>query len=420
VTLEELRLRMKDDDLGGKPYQMTDQERHEAMEYLTAPNLLDRVAADFEACGMVGNTNACVLAYLCTVSRLIEQPLGALIVSRSGAGKSFLQDMVSDFTPEESLYKISRMTGQSLFYRGRNSLRYKLLSIEEDEGMKDGLYSVRILLSSQRLHLQGVNKDTAGNGLIAFDNIVEGPVSVMISTTNLADFDHETLTRFFTIFLDESPEQTAKILDHQDRMGTLDGLRLKEQRRRIVALHRNIQRLLKPLSVVNPVGTGMKYPPEILNARREKTKVQSLLKIIAMLHQHQRPIKQVTFYGATLDYIEVMQQDVDAVLRIAGDILRQSIDELPKLCRELLAYIHALVNEQYERLSKQDPELQPWKVSFTRKELMDRCKWSRWHLEEHLRELEEAGYIVQRMGRRGQRYAYCLVEETLPDLPTLT
>jgi hypothetical protein len=36
-----------------------------------------------------------------------------------------------------------------------------------------------------------------------------------------------------------------------------------------------------------------------------------------------------------------------------------------------------------------------------------------------LRELEEAGYIVQRMGKKGQRFAYGLIEETLPEPPEI-
>ncbi|MFP4418842.1 MAG: hypothetical protein ACOC4C_05535, partial [Fibrobacterota bacterium] len=48
-----------------------------------------------EACGMVGNKDVNVLAYLGALSRMTERPFGTLIVSRSGAGKSFLQDMVA-------------------------------------------------------------------------------------------------------------------------------------------------------------------------------------------------------------------------------------------------------------------------------------------------------------------------------------
>jgi hypothetical protein len=107
------------------------------------------------------------------------------------------------------------------------------------------------------------------------------------------------------------------------------------------------------------------------------------------------------------------------VKRIAGDVLRQSLDDLSKMCRELLGYIHELVDEKYSRERKSNAELERWQVSFTRKELMGRSRWSRWHLEEHLAELEKAGYIAHRIGKKGQRYSYNLVEETIPELPDI-
>ena len=100
-------------------------------------------------------------------------------------------------------------------------------------------------------------------------------------------------------------------------------------------------------------------------------------------------------------------------------MLRQSLDELSKLCRELLGHIHTLVNEKFTEAHKLERNLEYWQVTFTRKQLRERCRWSRWHLEEHLKELEEAGYITRRMGRKGQRYAYALVEDTIPEPPLL-
>jgi hypothetical protein len=93
----------------------------------------------------------------------------------------------------------------------------------------------------------------------------------MISTTNPSAFDHESLNRFFTLFLDESREQTQAILTHQQRMAGPDKIRMKMDRGRIQKLHCNVQRLLKPVLVLNKIGTGILYPADVLNTRRENT-----------------------------------------------------------------------------------------------------------------------------------------------------
>jgi hypothetical protein len=313
------------------------------------------------------------------------------------------------------------MTGQSLFYKGKDGLKNKLMVIEEDEGMKDAIFSIRILLSKQKLHLQGLKTDQQTGEMRDYENVVEGPASVFIATTDQAAFDHEALNRFLIVYLDESPEQTKRILEHLDRMDTLQGLEIRENQKHIASLHQNIQRLLKPVVVLNPVGTGLNYPPEILHSRREKTKLQTLIKVVALLHQHQRPRKTRRIHGKEIEYIEVTQADVDAVHRYAGDILRHSLDDLSKLCRELLRDIHDLVDDKYRAQDNTDDKrLERWEIVFTRKELMDRCGWSMWHLREHLEDLVERGYLVERRGKQGQRYAYSLVIDDIPELPTLT
>lgn len=420
TVLESLRLRKKDtEDSGHKRYEMSEEEKREALEYLRSPDLIERIAADFAACGMVGNRNQCLLAYLGALSRLTEQPFGTLIVSRSGAGKSYLQDMIAAFTPEESLLRMTRLTGQSLFYQGKEGLKHKLLSIEEDEGMQEAMYSIRVLLSSQRLCLHGLKSDPKTGEFHAYENTVVGPAAVMISTTNLAAFCFENVNRFFVVFLDESREQTAAILEHHSRMVGIEKMRLKQTRKRVERLHRNVQRLLKPVTVVNRLGSGIVYPADILNTRRECTKTESLIETVALLHQYQRTVQSQRVLGEQCQYIEVTAEDIQAVHAIAGDILRQSLDEMPKLCRDLLGFIHALVAEKYKAAAKEEHRPERWQVTFTRKELQEASRWSRWHLEEHLKELEESGYIVQRMGKRGQRYAYSLVEERMPPQPDI-
>jgi DNA primase catalytic core len=419
TVLEELRLRKKEEDAKPKVYHLSPEEAAAAMEYLCAPNLLERIAADFEACGMVGNRNNCIIAFLVSISRLLEKPLGALTISRSGAGKSFMQDLIGRFAPDEGLCKITRLTGQSLFYKGKAGIKHKTLIIEEDEGMKDAMFAIRVLLSSQRLNLESVRHDQKSGEMRDFTNVVEGPVSVLIAGTDKAAFDDETANRFFTLYLDESREQTQRILAHQDRMDSAEGLEIRARQKIIAKLHQNVQRLLQPLQVVNPIGTGIKYPPEILHCRREKTKIQTLIKAVALLHQHQREVKEKDVLGSVVKYIEVAQSDVDAVKEIAGEILRHSLDDLSQLCRDLLHHIHDLVEEKFVAARKEEAHLERWQVAFARKELMDRTRWSRWHLEEHLRELEQAGYIASRMGKRGQKFSYCLVIETIPELPDI-
>lgn len=322
---------------------------------------------------------------------------------------------MSSFVPEENLMQLTRLTGQSLFYLSKQGLKHKFLTIEEDEGMQEAMYSIRTLLSSQRLRLHGLKSDTKSGEFTSMEKVVEGPASVMITTTDSSRFDHETLNRFFVLYLDESAEQTEKILAFKRKAAGEDKIKLHHSRQRLTRLHKNIQRLLKPVVVKNFIGHGIQYPASILNIRREDDKVETLINTVALLHQYQREIKEERLCGISTNYIEVKQSDIDAVVDFAGDILGHSLDELSPLCRELLLHIHSLVDEKHSVLHKSFPDLARWQVSFTRKELKERCNWSIWHLMQQIKTLEELGYIAQRFGRQGQKYAYGLVADDIPE-----
>ena len=73
-----------------------------------------------------------------------------MIQSRSAAGKSFLQDTVLSLIPEDEVIKYTRLTDQALFYKESDSLRHKILAIEELDGTSGAIYSIRSIRAPKR------------------------------------------------------------------------------------------------------------------------------------------------------------------------------------------------------------------------------------------------------------------------------
>ncbi len=113
---------------------MSAADEAEALALLKTPDLLARIVADFDACGLVGEATNKLVGYLAATSRKLGGPLAIVVQSSSAAGKSSLMDAVLAFMPEEERIKYSAMTGQSLFYMGETSLKHKILAIAEEEG----------------------------------------------------------------------------------------------------------------------------------------------------------------------------------------------------------------------------------------------------------------------------------------------
>ena len=119
---------------------MTEEEKREALSTLKSKDLLKRIVDDFIGIGFIGEKQNKLLGYIAAVSRLQPDPLALLVLSRSGAGKTSLQDAVCKFVPPEAAIQYTRLTGQSLFYRDQNALKNKVLAIEEEDGMREAMY----------------------------------------------------------------------------------------------------------------------------------------------------------------------------------------------------------------------------------------------------------------------------------------
>jgi hypothetical protein len=72
-----------------KPASMNEAEQSTAMQLLRDPNLVQRILADFAACGMVGEETNKLMGYLAAVSRKLEQPLAIVVQSSSAAGNMY-------------------------------------------------------------------------------------------------------------------------------------------------------------------------------------------------------------------------------------------------------------------------------------------------------------------------------------------
>jgi DNA primase len=215
AALEAERIAMREHGNTPAVAPMSDEERKEAHGALKNKDLLDTIAEDFAAIGYIGERVNKLIAYIAAVSRLQPDPLAVLVLSRSGAGKTSLQDAVCKFVPPESVIQYTRLTGQSLFYRDKNALKNKVLAIEEEDGMREAMYSIKTLISSQRLSVAATRADAKTGKFSVDEYTVTGPVVVMVSTTNPDALDDETKQRFLILTIDETPEQTQRILQAQ-------------------------------------------------------------------------------------------------------------------------------------------------------------------------------------------------------------
>jgi hypothetical protein len=383
---------------------------HEAaLALLRDPQLIERIVADFDRSGLVGEEANTLVAYLACVSRKLAAPLAIIIQSTSAAGKSTLMDAALALVPEEDRVHYSAMTGQSLFYLGEQSVKHKILAIAEEEGVRQAAYALKVLQSQGELTIASTGKDPATGMLVTQEYRVEGPVMLFLTTTAI-DLDEELLNRCLVLTIDESREQTRLIQRRQRTRRTLPGLLAKAEADDVLALHRNAQRLLRPLAVVNPYAEQLTFLDDRTRTRRDHAKYLTLIESIALLHQHQRPVRTVNRGGKAIEYVEVELADVALANRLAHEVLGRSLDELPPQTRRLLRLIDGFVAE---RAATQALERQ--EVRFTRRELRQVAGMSEAALRVHVERLVDLEYLLPHAGRNGQRFVYELLFDGRPE-----
>jgi hypothetical protein len=403
--LEAIRAARKAEAAPQDGYAMTPDEEAEARELLKRPDILERVARDLEALGYVGENANKKIGYLITISRKLESPLSGVIISRAGAGKSRLMEALADLVPPEDLVSYTRITPQALYYAPNRSLKNKLMVAGEDEGLLGSDYAIRELISSKKIKLAAPMKDQVNGRMTTAEYEVEGPIALLFSTTQPA-IHYENATRCFLLSLDESAEQTERVLNFQRRRKTLDGIMRAIEARSLRRVHQNAQRLLKPLLVVNPFAEGLRFSALKIESRREHDKYLSLIEAVAFLKQHQREVKRLPADGREVQYIEVTQEDIADADRLMTEAFGDQDKELSGPSRRLLELVRKLVDERSQAL-----EIEPKAYQFNRREIREYTGWSDNQIKAHIKRLEEFEYLSVKAGDRGKMYRYALGRE---------
>ena len=382
---------------------ISDNEKAQALELLNDPDLLSRILSDFSRCGVVGEETNKLVGYLAASSRKLDKPLAIVIQSTSAAGKSSLMDAVLDMMPEDERVHYSAMTGQSLFYMGETNLKHKILAIAEEEGAENASYALKLLQSDGQITIASTGKDESTGNMVTKEYTVEGPVMLFFTTTAI-DIDEELLNRCTLLTVNESREQTRAIHEAQRKRRTLEGLQAKLEKSALIKLHRNAQKLLRPLAVINPYADQLTFLDDKTRTRRDHEKYLTLIDTIAFIHQYQRDVKTVSTGDKQVSYIEVQLSDIETANRLAHEVLGRTLDELPAQTRKLLKRIQNMVQSECKKQSVEQKDYR-----FSRREIREFTGWSDGQLKIHCGRLTELEYLLVHRGGRGQNLVYELL-----------
>jgi len=383
-ALEAYRLQ-RIEALQQKPEQvkeMSQAERQAALKELQHPNLLQRTAQLLEQCGIVGEQQNSLVAYLIYGTRKQPIPLHVMFLGSSGSGKTYLQERISELMPPEDRIEITQITDNALYYFKQEELKHKLILIEDLDGAMTVFYPLRELQTKRRISKTVTLKDSKGN-LKTITLTVEGPVCVSGCTTKEKIYE-DNANRCILLYTDMSKDQDRRINQYQTRLSA--GEINHEREQQYQRLFQNMQRLLRPITIINPYARYIQLPEAVFKPRRTMTLLLGFIEAVTFYHQYQREVKKDA--GGTL-YIETTASDIEQAFTLLKEVLFSKSDELTRATREF-----------FERLKRYMQQEQL--TSFRAPDIRRQFRMEPRTIQRYLRELVQYGQLKRIYGVKGR------------------
>lgn len=301
---------------------LTKEEREAAITFLQSKNLLQKTNDLIGCSGIVGEELNRLIMWLIYTSRKTNKPLHIISMGSSGTGKSHLQEKVGELMPDEDKIEITALTENAFYYFDKAELGHKLILIEDLDGILAALYPLRELQSKQRISKTVTIKDKNGNTKTIHLK-VHGPVCIAGCTTKESIYE-DNANRCFLIYLDESSEQDDRIMSYQRKLSA--GKINVSDESQAIQLLQNVQRVLQPITVINPYAELLQIPKEVFKQRRTNAHYLAFIEVISFYKQFQREQKVDEATGEI--FIETTIEDIEEANQLMKGILLRKSDEL--------------------------------------------------------------------------------------------
>ncbi|MTD67758.1 hypothetical protein [Flavobacterium sp. LC2016-13] len=366
--------------------ELTPLAQEKAVTFLTKPKLLENINRLLEQNGIVGEEENRILIFILASSYKMPYLMHGLVQGSSGEGKSHLINGIAGCMPQEDVMNMTRITSKSLYHYRDKELINKLIIIQDFDGLdEEAQYAFREMQSAKFLTSSTVVKDIFGNNRGKIKQVHAHFAS--LTTTTKAEVYYDNMSRSVIVGVDESQQQTLRIIKKQNLKTA--GQSDSEKEEHAKQLLRNVMRVLKSYEVVNPYADKLSLPMEARMLRRLNSQFQNFVSQITILHQYQR--KTDTKGRLITDKV-----DVKSAVDIFFSSIIIKVDELDKSTRQFFENLKEFLKKQKEGTSKK----------FTAREIRQGLNISKTATFRYMHLLQELEYIqaVEGSYNRGLKF----------------
>ncbi len=365
------------------------EKEKEAISFLSQPNLIDNIDKLIATSGIVGEENNRKMVFVIASTYKMPNTLHGLIQGTSGSGKTHLITGIAGLMPPEDVLNMTRVTSKSFYNYRNDDLINKLILIQDIDGLDDeAMYAFRELQSAGYVCSSTSYKNKFGQ-IVSTVKTVNAHFASLVATTH-AEIYFDNLSRSIVLGVDESDEQTQRIVQQQNRQraGLVDekaALQAKE-------LLQNCIRTLKPYEVVNSFADKLNLPVETKMLRRLNSHYQAFVTQITLLNQYQRSKDE---QGRLISTVE----DLEQACTIMFDAIMWKIDELDSSLRQFFERLKARIKKQGNAGN----------YKFCTREIRQAFNISKSQASRYIQDLKNLEYIQVADGSANKGFTYKIV-----------
>ena len=380
-------------------------------------NILDEIVRLYNP-KIKGEENNIKFLFCACISKNLPRDyrMHVIITSQSSGGKSNLVNTILEPFKEDVLDFTEYTT--AFLNRSENNMDGLIFKMEQMEKTNDkkqvSLASMKFLLSEGKLRIGLVDKNEKGKNT---PKILEvNGIPVFISTSTNYNIDPETLNRTFLMQVDESEEQTKRIINHVlEKYSSINyGVEWENNLQKlyeISQIYKEVSKQFKGIYIPFSDKIREMVPSVNLTMRRDLPKILNLTCIIAFLNFTKR--QKIPFDGDQYFYDDLQANkmssyylvaepdDFKQALQIGGETIQQTLNKINSSSMDIYKTFMKLYND--------DPL-----GGVTTSDLKTVSSLSQGRVGELLKQLYDMGFL--RRNKEGKEFRYFPTEKKFENI----
>jgi len=308
-------------------FELSADDKKDAIKYLKSKNLIKALTKDLNTTGIIGENENAVILFLALASYKYSNPFSVLTLAKSGIGKSYILQKLSECMPNGSFSFHTQISANALYYFNSYDIQNKALLIEDLEWTTQMLSPLATLQSQGKLVKTRATKDKDG---MLHSTTFEVTGNLCLLAFAYSNKNYESLSLpFLMIHLNHSQSQDIAIMNYQKQLKA--GLVKNDEIKTTQTHLKNVIATLENVSIINPFATLIELPKDVNHPRKSLLLLLNFIEVITYFFQYQRT--QIVDENTGEIFITTHPNDIELAFNYLKNSLFRRADELSTTAR---------------------------------------------------------------------------------------